>query len=419
MSRTPRSNIRRLAVGRLISVTGGAAAYTALMFTVWHETGSATWQSGTLLLTFGVVGVLAPVTGHLGDRLDRRKVMIVAEGVAAAFFLAMAFAHRAEVLVPLAFASAVAESPFWSASAAAIPALAEREEDIAWANSLLGIGRNAGIMVGPMVGGVLIAVIGPERGPAWVFGLNAATFLVSLLLTVSVRGSYRQDRSVEDEDEHRGMMAGVRFLWQQRILRRITLAWLVFLLGAGMGMVADAPLAQSFHAGAVGFGLLIACWGGGSVLGSLLGRRLTARTEPMWLVLGAAGIALGHLGVGLAPVFALVLASGLLMGTSDGLTIVAETGILQRLTPDAVRSRVMAAFDAVLSLGLAIAYIFAGPVLSAVGPQRVYLVGGVAATVATFVLLPMWRLGRDEDGLPAAGGRATGTPETVVTPPAA
>ena len=175
----------------------------------------------------------------------------------------------------------------------------------------------------------------------------------------------------------------------------MTLAWLVFLLGAGMGMVADAPLAEAFGAGSVGFGLLIAVWGGGSVLGSLLGRKLTARTEPLWLVLGAAGIALGHLGVGLAPVFGLVLVSGLIMGTSDGLTIVAETGIMQRRTPDAVRSRVMAAFDAVLSLGLAIAYVFAAPVLKAVGPQRVYLLGGIAAIGATLVLMPLLRLSRE------------------------
>ena len=71
MSRSPRSNVRRLAIGRLISVTGGAAAYTALMFTVWNDTHSATWQSVALLLTFGVVGILSPLTGHLGDRFDR------------------------------------------------------------------------------------------------------------------------------------------------------------------------------------------------------------------------------------------------------------------------------------------------------------------------------------------------------------
>ena len=76
MSRSPRSNVRRLAIGRLISVTGGAAAYTALMFTVWDKTHSATWQSVALLLTFGVVGILSPLTGHFGDRFDRRMVMV-------------------------------------------------------------------------------------------------------------------------------------------------------------------------------------------------------------------------------------------------------------------------------------------------------------------------------------------------------
>ena len=395
MDHSSRSNITRLAVGRLISVAGGAAAYTALMYTVWNQTHSALLQSGTLLLTFGVVGILAPVTGHLGDRFDRRKVMIWAELIAAAFFAVMAFVDRPLVLVPLAFFSAIAEAPFYSASTAAIPALAENEEEIAHANSLLGIGRNAGIMVGPAVGGLLIAHIGPD----WVFGLNAVTFLISVLITVSVRGNYAQDRTQAEEDEHRGMSAGIRFIWHERVLRRMTLAWLVFLLGAGIGMVADAPLADFFHAGPTGFGWLIKVWGGRSVLGSLLGRKLTRRTEPMWLVLGAGGIALGHLGVGLAPVFWVVLVFGLFMGTSDGLTIVAETGIMQRRTPDAVRSRVMAGFDAALSLGLAVAYIFAAPVLKLVGPQKAYLLGGIAAAIATFMLLPLWRLGRETDTL--------------------
>jgi MFS family permease len=388
MSRSPRSNIRRLAIGRLISVTGGAAAYAALMFTVWEQTHSTAWQSGTLLLTFGVVGILGPVTGHLGDRFDRRKVMIGAEAVAAAFFLGMAFVDTTWLLVGLAFGSAIAESPFWSASAAAIPALAEREDDIAWANGLLGLGRNAGIMLGPVIGGLLVGPL----GASWVFALNAVTFLVSVVLTVSVHADFSEARTAEEEAEHEGMGAGIRFLWRDRPLRTMVTAWIVFLLGAGMGMVADAPLAEVFDAGAMGFGLLIACWGGGSVLGSLVGRRLTARTEPLWLVIGAAGIAVGHLGVGIAPIYALVLVFALIMGTSDGITMVAEQGIMQRRTPDAVRSRVLAAFDAVLSLALALAYIVAGPVLAAIGPQKVYLIGGIAAVAATAVLYPLRHL---------------------------
>ena len=56
---------------------------------------------------------------------------------------------------------------------------------------------------------------------------------------------------------------------------------------------------------------------------------------------------------------------------------------MQRRTPDAVRSRVMAAFEAVLSVGLAAAYLLAGPVLTAAGPRGGYLLGGVGVYYRT------------------------------------
>jgi MFS family permease len=360
------------------------------MFTVWNDTHSATWQSVALLLTFGVVGILSPLTGHLGDRFDRRKVMMISESIAAAVFFTMAFVDAPKPLIVLAFVSAMAESPFWSASAAAIPNLVEREEDIAWANSLLGLGRNAGIMIGPVIGGVLLTALGAP----WVFAINGATFVVSVFLTMSVKADYSREHSSAEEEAHQGITAGLRFIWHDRPLRAMVIAWTVFLLGAGMGMVADAPLAEHFGAGSAGFGLLIACWGLGSVVGSLLGRKLTERSEPVWLVLGAAGIAVAGLGIAFAPTFAFVLGALLLMGTSDGISIVAEQGIMMRRSPDAVRSRVMAGFDALLSLGIAIAYVFAGPVLEALGPKGVYGVGGVSAAVAAVLLLPVLRLRR-------------------------
>ena len=392
MNRSPRSNVRRLAFGRLISVTGGAAAYTALNFTIWHETHSPKMQALSLLLTFGVAGILGPFAGALGDRFDRRKVMIWSEAAAAVVFAAMAFAHEPIWLIALAFGSAMAEQPFFSSSRAAIPALVEREEDVSWANSLVTTGVHAGIAIGPVIGGLLVGTVGASA----VFALNAATFIVSLLLTLTIRGRFKE-ATPHATDEHRGISAGLRFLVADRVLRRMSLAWLVFVMGMGMGMVADAALADHFGAGALGFGLLIACWGTGSVLGSLGGRWMTARTEPVWMVAGAAGIAVAALGVGFLPLFWLVLLSLLLMGTAEGFAIVAENGIMQRRTPDAVRSRTVAAFDAVLSFGLAIAYIVAAPVLRAVGPQAVYRIGGVTALGAALILLPLARLRRDRE----------------------
>jgi MFS family permease len=140
---------------------------------------------------------------------------------------------------------------------------------------------------------------------------------------------------------------------------------------------------------------------------------MNARTEPIWMVAGAGGIALAAFGVGFLPLFWLVLVSLFLMGMCDGVSIVGENGIMQRRTPDAVRSRTVAAFEAILSFGLAIAYILAAPVLRAVGPQAVYRVGGVGALCAAVILFPLARLGRDAD-VDAASTVDRGAVEAVV-----
>jgi MFS family permease len=418
MNRSPKSNVRRLAIGRLISVTGGAAAYTALNYTVWERTHSPFMQALSLLLTFGVAGLVGPFTGALGDRFNRRIVMIWSEAISAVFFAAMIFATDPGLLIALAFGSAIAELPFFSASRAAIPNLVESEEDLSWANSMVTMGVHAGIAVGPIIGGGLVAILAPGDMPpadrlhlagAVVFGLNTISFLVSLAVTLTVRGRFEEERSADAQPEHEGLFAGATYLFREAVLRRMAIAWLVFVLGMGMGMVADAPLAESFGTGGLGFGLLIACWGSGSVLGTLVGRWMNARTEPLWMVFGAAGVAVSAFGVGLFGLFPLVLVSLLVMGTSDGVSIVAENGIMQRRTPDAVRSRTMAALEAVLSLGLAIAYLAAGPVLRAVGPQTVYVIAGVFALGATFVLLPLVRLRADD-------GRTGGLERPVLEP---
>jgi MFS family permease len=420
MNRSPKSNVRRLAIGRLISVTGGAAAYTALNYTVWERTHSPLMQALSLLLTFGVAGLVGPLTGALGDRFNRRTVMIWSEAISAVFFAAMVFAKDPGLLIALAFGSAIAELPFFSASRAAIPNLVGSDEDLSWANSLVSMGVHAGIAVGPVIGGGLVAILAPGETPpadrlylagAVVFGLNTISFLVSLAVTLTVRGRFEEERSGEPQPEHEGVLAGAMYLFRERVLRRMAIAWLVFVLGMGMGMVADAPLAESFGTGGWGFGLLIACWGTGSVLGTVVGRWMNARTEPLWMVFGAAGVAVSAFGVGLFGLFPLVLVSLLVMGTSDGVSIVAENGIMQRRTPDAVRSRTMAALEAVLSLGLAIAYLAAGPVLRVVEAQTVYVIAGVFALGATFVLLPLIRL-RADDGRTGSLGDAVPEPTT-------
>jgi MFS family permease len=384
MSRSPRSAVRRIAVARIISITGGAAAYTALMFSIFQRTHSAAWLSATLLLTFGITGFVGLFAGTLGDRYDRRTVMIVSDVLGAVFFFCMGLAHAPALLLAFAFLSAVVEVPFWSASAAAIPNLISRQEDLPWANSMVAMAKNAGITIGPALGGVALGAIGAQG----VFFANAISFLVSAYLVSTVHDSFAGERS-EEEQHHHGVKAGVRFLVRDRVLRTMSFAWIVLVLGIGMGMVADVPLAESFHAGSIGFGLIVTGWGAGSVIGSFGGRYLKERTEPWALVLGVTTIAVAAVLIGVSPWFSPIIALVVVFGIGDSFCLVAEQGIRQRRTPDPLRSRVMAASEATWQFMLPVSYLLAGVALGAVGPQGVYALGGIGAFLAALLLIPV------------------------------
>jgi MFS family permease len=387
-----RTAVQRLAVARLISVTGGAAAYTALMATIYERTNhSPGWLSATLLLTFGVGGFVGPFAGHVGDRFDRRRVMIASELVGAVAFAAMALVHGPLALLSLAFASAVSDQPFFAASRAAIPNLVDDESQLPWANSWVSVGVNAGITAGPVLGGVLVATL----GPSWVFGANALTFLISVCLVWSIRRSFSGVHTEEETQEHQGVVAGFRFIRRDPLLLRIVLASGVMVLGLGMAMVADRPLAEHFGTGDIGFGLIISCWGAGSVVGSFLGRRLSESTERRWVVLGTAGIAATALAMGLSPAFWPVLVFVMANGIADAIAIVADQGIKQRRTPDVVRARVMSASEAVAHIALALGYALAGPVLAFTSAQGLYVAAALASGVATLILLPIV-MGKEE-----------------------
>ena len=384
----PRSAVRRLALARLISITGGAAAFAALNFTIYERTGSAAWLSASLLLTFGASGLFAPLGGMLGDRFDRQRVMIASDLAGAAAFAAMAFVEDPALLLAIGFVTAVVETPFWSASQASIPNLVSKDE-LPWANGLLQLGANAGIMLGPAVGGVLLALM----GAGMVFGLNALSFVLSALVVATVRGRFSEDRS-EHEDEHRGIKAGFVFIAHDRILRILVIAWTVFVFGIGMVMVADVPLVEEFGSGATGYGLLIGCWGAGSVLGSLAGRKLNERIEPKALFVGTAVIGVTTAGVALSPWFPPVLVLILLAGAADAVVMVADRSIQQRRTPDVVRSRVVSASESMITIALAVGFVLGGPALELLGPRGVYAAGGAFAFVGAVVLLPILRASR-------------------------
>jgi MFS family permease len=390
---TGRSAVRRVAAARGISLTGSGAAFTVLAYIVYRLTGeSAIWLSVTLLLTMGMQGLVQPIASWLGDRFDRRRVLVISDLAAAAGFVALAFARTPGQLVAIASITAILESPVWAVAGASIPNLIE-EEHLPWANGQVAIGRHLGSFVGPLLGTQLVVLLAgdvasPDRllgAGAFVFGLNTASFVFSAWLIGTAAGRFNDERS--EKQEHPGIRAGFRYAMSDRVLRAILLGWSVLLLGVGLILVAELPYADEFGKGAFGYGLISALWGGGAALGAVFAARwLTAEREPRTLLVSVLLGGLIMFAIGWSPVWIAALALMVTEGICEGFASVAEQGLLQRRTPDDVRSRVAGAVEAATLIALAVSLTAGGPIVEALGPRAAYYIGGAMTVVAALIM---------------------------------
>ena len=385
----PDAAIRRLALARLVSVVGSMAAYTALVDLVFTRSGgSAVAVSMAVLLSIGAVGLLGPFGGYVADRWDRKRAMVASDLVGAALFLALAVVDPLWLLLGVAFLTAVASTPFRAGSIAAVPNLVGDPTRLAAANSRLAIAGNLGIVLGPGLGGLLVGAIGAEP----VFVLNAASFVVSAWLVWSIRAPFggatrpRADagRSPAPYADG-GLLAGFGLLRRDRVLLVIVLACSILHFGAGLSIVADRPIAEQFSVGPMGFGVMLGVYGIGAVLGAWLASRLTASTEVPAIVTGFVIAGVAGITVWLAPVFALVVAANLAWGVGDAASVVGRSGLFQRRSPDAIRGRVAASNESIMTVTLMAGMILGGPLIDGLGAQAAYGVAGILSIAAAFL----------------------------------
>ena len=210
---------------------------------------------------------------------------------------------------------------------------------------------------------------------------------VSALLMVGIRTPFHAGR----QEEIGGRMDGYRQLMADRWMRRLTLAWALIMVGVGPVIVAEVVLAHHFGVGSLGYGLISVFWDGGGVAGAILGVRLVRRFEQAAVVGGSGAIAAGFAIVGLTPIFWPVLLGMMVAGVFDSFGTVAAQNMLQRRTPDRLRSRVSAALDAVVLGAMGASFALGAPLVTWLGAQGVYLAASALTVVATLMLVPALR----------------------------
>ncbi|MFD4607400.1 MFS transporter [Streptomyces sp. NPDC058440] len=262
-------------VGYVTSNFGTSMASVALAFAVLHRGGSPSDLSLVLAARIVPMVLFLLSGGVLGDRLSRRRVMLVADclralsqGALAVLFLAGA--PPLWIVLALAACGGLGEALFRPSFDGLIPELAPKER-LPEANSWLGLAQSAASVGGPALAGVLVAV----TSAATVLLLDALSYLVSVGALLALRIG---DRAPDSGDS--SVVAELRAGW--RIFSSYTWLWTVTLQFTLFNLIVWAPYlvlgpvsVDRSYGGSEAWGLILGAFGGGSVLGGLLllGRR--------------------------------------------------------------------------------------------------------------------------------------------------
>ncbi len=383
---------RRMYAAQLVSFAGDWFATVALLGLALETTGSAAAASLVLVIQTGGFALASPIAGILADRLDRRKLLIVAD--------------FARVPVALSFLLARDPSTFWIAllgvlllsvgaaffeptSSAALPNLVE-EDELGEANVLIGSAWGVMLAVGAAIGGLIAATFGRDIA----FVLNAATFAISGLLIVGIHANFQQVRAPDGErapDGGGGFFGSLRvvldFARHSRLVSSLLLSKTMFGVGTGVVLMLAVFAHDVFRAGDVGIGLLFAARGLGALIGPFLARALVG-TSNRGLLLGIGGsvgtVAIAYALFPLAPSIWIAALLVFVAHLGGGAQWMLSTLGLQRATPDNIRGRVFSFDYGLVTLTIAVSVLLAGFLSETLAPQAaVWTMVGLIAIAGT------------------------------------
>jgi MFS family permease len=297
-------SFRLLAGGQFASTLGDYCYAVALPWLVLSNHGS-TILLGTLLACYGVPRtVLIPVGGILADKIGPRTLMLFTDVLRCAMVGVLTFLaarHTASLLTlgPTAAVIGGCEGLFLPASFTIMPSLLD-DTQLTAGNALNQTAIQAGSLIGPAIGGALVAVTGASTAA---FGIDAVTFAVSAvsLALIPRRPAARPvaanpaeaaaspaaaaDSSPAGADGLAAAPPGkppgvLSYIRHSRGIQLVMLVAIAMNLGSGgLGEVALPALAHA-HWGAGGYGAVLACMAAGAVLGTLIAARLGDLQNP-------------------------------------------------------------------------------------------------------------------------------------------
>jgi MFS family permease len=377
---------RRLATTYAVNELGDWMGIIALSVLVFDRTDSALATAALFLGTRFLPALFAPLLVTRAERVPPRfGLPVIYCGEAAAFgALALLAGHFSlGAVIAVATIDGALALTGRSLTRAVVASLLEAEE-LRAGNALLNIAFTGGAAVGPALAGLVVAGFGVQSALL----LDAVSFyaIAWILLTA---GPLPQ-AEIEPGRMRDRVRAGVAYIREKAVLRRLLIAQgAAFVFFAAVIPIEVIYAKETLGAGDSGYGLMLASWGVGMVLGSFVFAVVRRASLALLLFISTLAVGAGYLGLAAAPTLAVACAAAVLGGTGNGVQWVSTISAVQEMTVAGMQARVMSVLESVGAAMPGLGFVLGGVIAAVASPRTTFLIAGLGVFAIVAVVTPI------------------------------
>ena len=363
------TNFVRYLLGRFVANSGQQMFAMAVGWEIYERTGSA--------MALGLVGLTQVIpmflftlpAGHIADNHSRKQIIMTTVSIVAVANVGLAVISALNAPVALMylclFVASSARTFGGAAIASFLPQLVERQmfsRAVTWNSGMFQLSS----IVGPSLGGILIAAFGHNAWPIYAINTVAALSFCALLGSIHVN----QVIAAKEKLTFQNLLTGFRFVFSTRIiLGIITLDMFAVLLGGATALL-PVYAKEILHAGPTGLGFLQAALPLGAVLCSVyLAHRRPLQKAGRSLLWAVTCFGLATIAFGFSHWFWFSFAMLFACGMADNVSVVVRHTLVQMLTPDEKRGRVSAVNNLFIGTSNELGEFESGSVAKLCGPM--------------------------------------------------
>ena len=374
--------------GRFLTTAGIQMQSVAVGWQVYALTGDPLHLGWVGLAQFGPMMLMSLVGGHVADRYDRKRIVMLclcvfATGAALLSTLSAIGQPSLIAIYAVLIALGTGRAFYGPSASALLPRLVPLEDfpnAVAWSSTVFQVA----MVSGPALGGALYAGL----GAAWVYGALGVCAVSAAAIVSAV--SVSDVREPEAAPIWQRVSAGLRYVWSQKvILGAISLDLFAVLLGGAVALL-PAVARDVLHTGPTGLGVLRAAPAAGAALMALgLAFRPLRHRAGRVMLSAVAVFGIATVVLGMSRSFVLSLAALVVLGAADMISVYVRQTLVQLRTPDSMRGRVSAVNLVFIGASNELGEFESGITAAWLGIMPAIVFGGVGtlAVVAVWALL--------------------------------